>query len=45
MRYALSIPIKDAPIIDAMKALSACYHHHGYRAIHNFMQRLGMKLS
>lgn len=45
IRYELRMPIKDAPIIDAMKTLSAQYPRYGYRRIRIFLQRQGMKLS
>ncbi len=45
MRYELRMPLKDAPVIDAMKTLSAQYPRYGYRRIRIFLQRQGMKLS
>lgn len=45
MRYELRMPAKDAPVIDAMKTLSAQYPRYGYRRIRIFLQRQGMKLS
>jgi putative transposase len=45
MRYELRMPVKDAPVINAMKTLSAQYSRYGYRRIRIFLQRQGMKLS
>jgi putative transposase len=42
--YELRLPIKDAPVIDAMKALSAQYPRYGYRRIRIFLQRQGHRL-
>lgn len=45
MRYALRMPAKDAPVIDAMKTLSARYPRYGYRRIRIYLRRQGMKRS
>lgn len=42
--YELRLPVKDAPVIEAMKALSALYPRHGYRRIRILLQRQGHEL-
>lgn len=44
LRYELRLPIKDAPVIDAMKALSSQYPRYGYRRIRIFLRRAGHDL-
>ena len=44
LSYALRLPAKDAPVIEAMKALSAQYPRYGYRRIRIFLQRQGHNL-
>lgn len=44
-RYELRMPVKDAPVINAMKTLSAQYPRYIYRRICIFLDRQGMKLS
>jgi putative transposase len=39
--YELRLPTKDAPVIEAMRALSAQYPRYGYRRIRIFLQRQG----
>ena len=39
--YELRLPVKDAPVIEAMKALSAQYPRYGYRRIRIFLRRQG----
>ena len=39
------MPTKDAPVMDAMKTLSARYPRYGYRRIRVFLQRQGFALS
>jgi hypothetical protein len=41
----LRLPAKDAPVIEAMKSLSAQYPHYGYRRIRIFLRRRGFELS
>jgi len=43
--YELRQPAKDAPVIDAMKRLSAQYPRYGYRRIRIFLRREGMVMS
>ena len=43
--YALRLPTKDAPVLAAMKGLSAQYPRYGYRRIRVFLRRLGFELS
>lgn len=42
--YELRLPVKDAPVIEAMKTLSAQYPRYGYRRIRIFVQRQGQQL-
>jgi putative transposase len=42
--YTLRLPAKDAPVIDAMKSLSAQYPRYGYRRIRIFLRRQGHEL-
>lgn len=42
--YQLRLPQKDAPVIEAMKALSAQYPRYGYRRIRIFLLRQGHEL-
>jgi putative transposase len=44
LSYELRLPAKDAPVIEAMKALSAQYPRYGYRRIRIFLQRQGHAL-
>lgn len=43
--YELRLPAKDAPVLAAMKELSAQYPRYGYRRIHVFLRRKGFELS
>ncbi|WP_418117919.1 IS3 family transposase [Variovorax sp. 350MFTsu5.1] len=43
--YELRLPAKDAPVLAAMKALSAQYPRYGYRRIRVFLRRSGFELS
>jgi len=45
LTYELRLPAKDAPVIDAMKLLSAQYPRYGYRRIRIFLRRQGFELS
>jgi putative transposase len=45
LSYELRLPAKDAPIIAAMKVLSAQYPRYGYRRIRIFLRRQGFELS
>jgi putative transposase len=45
LSYELRLPAKDAPVIEAMKALSAQYPRYGYRRIRIFLRRQGFELS
>jgi transposase InsO family protein len=40
----LRLPVKEAPVIDAMKTLSAQYPRYGYRRIRIFLRRQGRAL-
>jgi putative transposase len=42
--YTLRLAAKDAPVIDAMKSLSAQYPRYGYRRIRIFLRRQGHEL-
>jgi putative transposase len=44
LSYQLRLPVKDAPVIDAMKTLSAQYPRYGYRRIRIFLRRQGHAL-
>jgi putative transposase len=43
--YTLRLPTKDAPVIAAMKSLSAVYPSYGYRRIRMFLRHQGLGLS
>ncbi len=43
--YELRLPAKDAPVLAAMKELSAMYPRYGYRRIRVFLRRQGFELS
>ena len=43
--YQPRLPIKDAPVLAAMRGLSAQYPRFGYRRIHVFLGRRGFELS
>lgn len=45
LRYELRLPGKDAPVIAAMRTLSAQYPRYGYRRIRIFLLRQGLELS
>jgi putative transposase len=45
LSYELRLPVKDAPVIEAMKTLSAQYPRYGYRRIRIFLRRQGHELS
>lgn len=45
LSYELRLPAKDAPVIEAMKLLSAQYPRYGYRRIRIFLRRQGLQLS
>lgn len=45
LSYELRLPAKDAPVIEAMKTLSAQYPRYGYRRIRIFLRRQGHELS
>lgn len=44
LSYELRLPAKDAPVIEAMKALSSQYPRYGYRRIRIFLRRAGHEL-
>ena len=44
LSYELRLPVKDAPVINAMKTLSAQYPRYGYRRIRIFLRRQGHAL-
>ena len=43
--YELRMPVKDAPVIEAMKGLSAQFPRFGARRINIFLQRQGLEVS
>ena len=43
--YQLCLPAKDAPVLAAMKELSAQYPRYGYRRIRVFLRRQELELS
>lgn len=43
--YQLRLPTKDAPVLTAMRELSAQYPRYGYRRIRIFLRRKGFELS
>jgi putative transposase len=45
LAYELRLPAKDAPVIAAMKRLSAQYPRYGYRRIRIFLRREGLPMS
>jgi putative transposase len=44
LSYELTLPAKDAPVIAAMRSLSAQYPRYGYRRIRIFLRRQGHEL-
>jgi len=44
LSYALKMPAKDAPVIDAMKSLSGTYPRFGSRRIRVFLKRTGIDI-
>lgn len=44
LHYSPTLPVKDAPVIEAMKQLSATYPRFGYRRIQIFLQRDGINI-
>jgi putative transposase len=44
LSYQARLPAKDAPVIAAMKMLSAQYPRYGYRRIRIFLRRQGFEL-
>ena len=44
LRYVPRLPAKDAPVLDAMRVLSAQYPRYGYRRIRIFLRRQGFEL-
>ena len=45
LSYQLRMPAKDAPVIEAMRALSSQYPRYGYRRMRIFLRRAGHELS
>jgi putative transposase len=45
LSYVLRMPAKDAPLIEALKGLSAQYPRYGYRRMRIFLRRAGHQLS
>jgi putative transposase len=45
LTYELRMPAKDAPVIEAMRALSSQYPRYGYRRMRIFLRRAGHELS
>lgn len=45
LSYELRQPVKDAPVVAAMKRLSSQYPRYGYRRIRIFLRREGMAMS
>ena len=43
--YAWRLPVKDAPVVAAMRDLSGQYPRYGYRRIHIFLGRQGLNMS
>lgn len=43
--YELRLPLKDAPVVAAMRELSAQYPRFGYRRIHVYLERQGHRMS
>ena len=44
LHYDLRMPVKDAPVIEAMKDLSGQFPRFGARRIHIFLERQGMAM-
>ena len=42
--YELQLPVKDAPVIAAMRELAAQYPRFGYRRIHVYLERQGHRM-
>jgi putative transposase len=45
LSYALRMPLKDAPLIEALQGLSSQYPRYGYRRMRIFLRRAGHELS
>ncbi len=45
MGYVPQLPVKDAPVVEAMRTLSAQYPRYGYRRIRIFLRRQGIELA
>ena len=45
LSYALRMPVKDAPLIEALQGLSSQYPRYGYRRMRIFLRRAGHELS
>jgi putative transposase len=45
LRYQSRLQLKDAPVIDGMRQLSAQYPRYGYRRIQVFLERDGLRMS
>lgn len=45
LRYQSRLQLKDAPVIDGMRQLSARYPRYGYRRIQVFLERDGLRMS
>jgi hypothetical protein len=45
MGYVPQLPLTDAPVVEAMRTLSAQYPRYGYRRIRIFLRRQGIELS
>jgi putative transposase len=45
LNYALRMPLKDAPLIEALRGLSAQYPRYGYRRMRILLRRAGQQLS
>ena len=43
--YVWRLPVKDAPVVAAMRDLSGQYPRYGYRRIHVFLSRQGLDMS
>jgi putative transposase len=44
LRYVPALPLKDAPVVQAMQRLSAQYPRYGSRRIRIFLAREGMEM-
>jgi hypothetical protein len=45
LKYVLTLPMKNAPVVNAMRKLSGQYPRYGYRRVNVFLERDGSSLA